>query len=81
VVLASPLHTLSSSLASAAVAVLVGLEQPRSAARVGDVGVDRLPVLRRRDGRGVLHRSMGDDARQFGELGKAELLTRPLVRR
>ena len=60
---ASPLHTLGSSLALvAAAAVRIGLEQPSSAARVGDVGVDRLPVLRRCDGRGVLHRSLGDHA-------------------
>ena len=71
---ASPLHSLSSSLALvAAAAVRVGLEQPGSAARVGDVGVDRLPVLRRRDGRRVLHRRLGDDAWQLSELGVGDL--------
>jgi hypothetical protein len=53
----SPLHTLGSSLALVAAAVRIGLEQPSSAARVGDVGADRLPALRRCDGRGVLRRS------------------------
>ena len=63
------LHTLSSGLATGAVTVLAGLEQPGSAAGVGYVGLDRLPVLRRRDGRGVLHRCLGDHTRQLGEEG------------
>ena len=46
---------------------LVGLEQPRAVARLGHIGPDRL--LRRHDGRGVLHRRLGEEAGRLGELG------------
>ena len=54
-----------------AVAALVGREQPRAVARLGDVGPHRLPVLRRRDGRGVLRRSLERRNRCLSELETA----------
>ena len=54
-------------------AILVGREQPRAVVRLGHVGVHRLSVLRGRDGRGVLRRSLGEEARDLGELGIGNL--------
>ena len=51
----------------------MGSLEPRAVARLGDVGVHRLPVLRGRDGRGVLRRSLGKEARDAGELGVGDL--------
>ena len=42
---------------------------PGAVVRPDGVGVHRLPVLRRRDGRDVLHRRLGDHAWERGEVG------------
>jgi hypothetical protein len=60
----------ASALASLTGASAMGsLVQPRAVARLGHVCPRRLPVLRRRDGRGVLHRRLGKEARDLGKLG------------
>ena len=50
-----------------------GLPAPRERVGLGGVGLHRPPVLRRRDGRGVLRRSLGEEARDLGELGIGDL--------
>ena len=58
---------------AALAAALVGWEQPRAVARLGGVGPHRLPVLRGRDGRGVLHGRLSDHTRKRGEEGVGDL--------
>jgi len=59
--------------------VVAALEQPSAFVGAGRVDMHRLPVLCRRDGRGVLHRRLGDHARKAGEEGVGDGVPRYTV--